>query len=205
MRQIASLALLLAVAGCADGFNAWNNLPFSTGTNPNMPSVDSENMRRVQGASPTVEPLTPEPGDVWPGPIQPPPTLEDIEKLGGTGTGPVPQLSPGSAAPPSQALYPPLPSQAPATQLPGQSTVTGTPNSATPPPAAPNVTAPSPAPSPGTTVPTSRGQGVTTGGTSGYQTLTTPGGGQAILVPNGNGTSTIIYPDGRVETVPSPK
>ncbi len=29
--------------------------------------------------------------------------------------------------------------------------------------------------------------------------------GQSIVVPNGNGTSTIIHPDGTVETVPTPK
>jgi hypothetical protein len=26
-----------------------------------------------------------------------------------------------------------------------------------------------------------------------------------IVVPNGNGTSTVIYPDGRIETIPTPK
>jgi hypothetical protein len=31
------------------------------------------------------------------------------------------------------------------------------------------------------------------------------GAGQSIVVPNGNGTSTIIHPDGTVETVPTPK
>jgi len=25
------------------------------------------------------------------------------------------------------------------------------------------------------------------------------------MVPNGNGTSTVIHPDGRIETVPTPK
>ena len=33
----------------------------------------------------------------------------------------------------------------------------------------------------------------------------TPGGGQSIVVPNGNGTSTIIHPNGTVETMPTPK
>jgi hypothetical protein len=52
---------------------------------------------------------------------------------------------------------------------------------------------------------TNRGPAVSTGGTSNYQTITTPGGGQSIVVPNGNGTSTIIHPNGTVETVPTPK
>ena len=30
-------------------------------------------------------------------------------------------------------------------------------------------------------------------------------GGSTLVVPNGNGTSTIIHPDGSVETVPTPK
>ena len=50
-----------------------------------------------------------------------------------------------------------------------------------------------------------QGLGVTTGGTAKYQTIVTPGGGQSIVVPNGNGTSTVIHPDGTVETVPTPK
>ena len=45
---------------------------------------------------------------------------------------------------------------------------------------------------------------MTSGGTGGYQTLTTPQG-QAIVVPNGNGTSTVIHPDGTVETIPTPR
>jgi hypothetical protein len=30
-------------------------------------------------------------------------------------------------------------------------------------------------------------------------------GDRRIIVPNGNGTSTVIYPDGRIETIPTPK
>jgi hypothetical protein len=32
-----------------------------------------------------------------------------------------------------------------------------------------------------------------------------PASGQSIMVPNGNGTTTIIHPDGTIETVPTPK
>jgi hypothetical protein len=31
------------------------------------------------------------------------------------------------------------------------------------------------------------------------------GAGQSIMVPNGNGTTTIIHPDGTIETIPTPK
>jgi len=196
MRFLALLALALAVAGCDSGFKTWNDLPFTSGSNPNMPAGSSENMRRVEGETANVAPLRPEPGDVWPGPIQPPPTLEDLENQSGEpvqGQG-QPGAPVGSSTPPGSPplRLPPLPPAAPSNTLPGQSTVTGVPNAA--------------APSPGQTVQTGRGTGVVTGGGSNYQTITTPGtGGQSIVVPNGNGTSTIIHPDGTVETIPTPK
>jgi hypothetical protein len=37
-------------------------------------------MQRVMGNEVTVPPLLTEPGDVWPGPIPPEPTLSDIER-----------------------------------------------------------------------------------------------------------------------------
>jgi hypothetical protein len=129
---------------------------------------------------------------VWPGPIQPPPTLQDLETQSGQPTQPLPPV--GSSTPPmpsSVPIMPSLPSQAPSASLPGQSSVTGFPSAQTP--------------RPGQVVPTNQGLGVTTGGTSKYQTIVTPGGGQSIVVPNGNGTSTVIHPDGTVETVPTPK
>lgn len=187
MRPYALLALSLMLSGC--GYNTWYNAPFTTGSDPNQPVGTSENMRRVMGEAANTTPLTPEPGDVWPGPIKPPPTLQDLENQ--SGQQPVQPLPPiGSSSPPSSPLpMPGVPSSAPSTSLPAASAVTG-------------VTT---GPRPGQVVQTSKGQGVTTGGTSNYQTITTPGGGQAIVVPNGNGTSTIIHPDGTVETVPTPK
>lgn len=193
MRRIVFLGLLLPLAGCGGGFDTWNNLPFTTGTNPHFPAGDSENLRRVVGEEPSVEPLTTEPGDIWPGPIKPPPTLQDLESQSGQPEQPLPPV--GSSTPPSSRTpnFPPLPSAAPATTIPGQSTTTGV----------PTATAPSPS---GQVYQTNRGPAVSTGGTSNYQTITTPGGtGQSIVVPNGNGTSTIIHPNGTVETVPTPK
>jgi hypothetical protein len=191
MRRIVFLGLLLALTGCGGPYTTWHELPFSTGSNPNLPAGDSENMRRVMGDTANVEPLTTEPGDVWPGPIKPPPTLQDMENQNGQPTEPLPPVG-SSTPPPSNPLgYPPLPSAAPSTILPGQSTTTGRPSAMTPPT--------------GQVYQTNRGPAVSTGGTSNYQTITTPGGGQSIVVPNGNGTSTIIHPNGTVETVPTPK
>jgi len=185
MRRIVFLGLLLSLAGC--GFNTWYDLPFTSRSNPNAPAGDSENMRRAMGEPADVVPLTPEPGDVWPGPIKPPPTLQDLENQGGEPQQPLPPV--GSSTPPGSAQpgLAPLPSIAPQPTAPS----TGVPSVATPPV--------------GQVYPTSRGPAVSTGGTSNYQTITTPGGGQSIVVPNGNGTSTIIHPNGTVETVPTPK
>jgi hypothetical protein len=46
---------------------------------------------------------------------------------------------------------------------------------------------------------------VLSGGGGGYQTLTLPNGQTGIVVPNGNGTSTVIYSNGTVQTIPTPK
>jgi len=201
MRRVTLTCLCLALSGC--GYNTWWNAPFSSGTNPNMPAGSSENMRRVMGQDVDSATLTPEPGDIWPGPLPPAQTLQDLEKQGlqsepqrpvpgspefqGQPPNVSPQVPPGSSTPPgsSAPVQPRLPTP---TTPPAVSTV---------PPAPRN-----PA---GQVVPTQQGPAVTTGGTSSYQTITTPGGGSAIVVPNGNGTSTIIHSDGRIETVPTPK
>ena len=191
MRRIVLLGLLVGLGGC--GYNTWDNLPFTTGSNPNLPAGDSENMRRAMGQEPNIQPLTAEPGNVWPGPIKPPPTLQDLESQSGQPVEPLPPVGSSSPPPANQLKFPPLPSAAPSATLPGQSAVTGR----------PNANAPSPA---GQVYQTNKGPATSTGGTSGYQTLTTPGSpGQSIVVPNGNGTSTIIHPNGTVETVPTPK
>jgi hypothetical protein len=202
MRHLALLGLALALGGC--GYNTWSSLPFTSGGNPNTPAAASENLSRVEGRSAAAAPLTTEPGDIWPGPLAPPPTLQDLEKTGGLTPQPE-QPVPGS---PLNRGTVPSPSPNPST---GSSTLPGNaqPNLATPQPAPPSSSyaAPPAAPPPrgqaGQVVQTPNGPEVTTGGTPGYQTSTTPGGGQSIIVPNGNGTSTVIHSDGRVETIPT--
>lgn len=196
MQRIALACLCLALSGC--GFNTWWNPPFTTGVNPNMPASDSENMRRVMGQDVEAPMLTPEPGNVWPGPLPPEPTLQDLQQQAG-------QTAPRSpdyrVQPPN--VPPPLPNRGsstpPGSNQPGLAPL--------PAPSAPQATNPTPpARNPaGQVIPTDRGPAVTNGGTSSYQTTTTPGGGSAIVVPNGNGTSTIIHSDGRIETVPTPR
>jgi hypothetical protein len=196
MRRLALFGLALVLSGCS-GFGEFLGDTTSYGINPNAPLGNSENMRRVTGLDTTTEPLTPEPGNIWPDVVAPTPTLQDLERQGNATTpAPTPNMSPylpdhrqprpGSSTPPGS-NQPPLP---PDLQIPAQP--------------APPVSAVPPAPRPGQTVQTRTGPGVTSGGTSAYQTLTTPNG-TAIVVPNGNGTSTVIRPDGTVETIPSPR
>jgi len=191
MRRFALLGLVLLLPGCT-GFADFMGDTMTYGTNPNSPVGDSENMRRARGLDAEVEPLTPEPGNIWPGPVQPMPTLQDLEKGGfqpsSTGEPYTPdhrQPTPrGSSTPPGN-VQPGLPPEL----RPRPPSVSTTP------------------PSRGQTgraVQTPSGPGVTSGGTSGYQTLTTPRG-QSVVVPNGNGTSTVIHPDGTVETIPTPR
>ena len=201
MRRIAFTCLCVALSGC--GYNTWWNPPFTSGSNPNFPAGDSENLRRVMGEQVETPALTPEQGDIWPGPLQPEPTLQDLEQQGEKSQPerPVPGSPEFQNQPPN--LPPPPPTRGSST--PPGSNQPGLPNLPPPTVPAPTNTAP-PARNPaGQVYQTPQGPAVTSGGGPGYQTTTTPGGGSAIIVPNGNGTSTIIHSDGRIETVPTPR
>jgi len=209
MRRLALLLVPLTLGGC--GYNTWWNPPFTNGFNANHPVGDSENMRRVTGHAATETALTPEPGDIWPGPLPPAPTLRELEQEAPLGAG-VEQPVPGSplnrgAVPSAMAPFPsPQPSVG-SSVPPGA----GQPMAAEPRivPTTPHYAAPAaagPAREPGgQVIQTPGGPAVTTGGGPGYQTTTSPNGGSAIVVPNGNGTSTIIHSDGHIETVPTSK
>jgi hypothetical protein len=157
MRCIVIASLTMTLGGC--GYNTWWEPPFSTGTNPNLPLTNSLNMTRVLGQGVAVTPLTTEPGDIWPGPLKPPKTLEDLERESPESMQPE---APTKGSPLSRGANPllaPLPNGTP-----------GTPADSSAAPA--------------------QGQ---------------PQADRRIIVPNGNGTSTVIYPDGRIETIPTPK
>ena len=161
MRRIALVSLTM-LSGC--GYHTWWNPPFSNGYSPNTPVTTSVNMSRVKGRDVAVTPLTTQPGDIWPGPLPPPMTLQDLEKQTPSGVeAPVPG-SPLSRG----ALTAPLPGGKPGGTQGTAPSTSGT-------------------PAPGAALP---GQ---------------PQTDQRIIVPNGNGTSTVIYPDGRIETIPTPK
>jgi hypothetical protein len=153
MRRIALLSLTTILGGC--GYNTWWNAPFSEGHNPNVPLTDSVNMRRVLGEGVAVTPLTTEPGDIWPGPLPPPKSLQDLEQQQGMA---MHSEAPTVGSPLNRAgnpLLAPLPNGTP-----------GAPGTASPDASQPD---------------------------------------RRIIVPNGNGTSTVIHPDGRIETIPTPK
>lgn len=78
-RLVLVLGMVLLLSGCASErhFAADSLWPFG---NPNAPRVASETAQRSLGKSPDVTPIPPQAGDVWPGPVQPMPTLSDIQK-----------------------------------------------------------------------------------------------------------------------------
>lgn len=177
--------------------------PFIAGTHSTDRPDDAlagrdETMRHAQGFSSSIDPLLPEPGNVWPGPLPPDKSLNDIQREQNSEQARIDQAAP---APP--------PPAAPRRQPRGSSTPPGSvQTSPSEPPAAasPGIVAPQirPGPAPligknGPLIP-DRNNG------SGIGTATTPGqAGQSILVPNGNGTTTVIGPDGSTQVVPTPK
>jgi len=77
--MIVMLPCLSLLSGCAGVGNELYDMtrPFSE---PNAPPLDALNMQRVRGADVAVQPITPQAGDVWPGPVKPVPTLSQIQK-----------------------------------------------------------------------------------------------------------------------------
>jgi hypothetical protein len=183
MRRIALLGLCLFASGCGryasnpfDGFGGFVADTHTLNSDPNQPLGDSDTMRRVRGMSANSEPLLPEPGNVWPGPVEASPTLGDLEKMN-----------------PDQMLKPGAEMTFPRTS-PGLSVA---PSSMAPSPTPPSQPAP-----PIRTLNTPTGPATVSGG-GGVQSYTDQKGGTGLVVPNGNGTSTLIAPDGSVQTVPS--
>ncbi len=204
MRPILLACLLLALPGCT-GFRTFIDHTFTLpGVNPNLPRADSENVRRSLGQPAEIEPLVPEPGNVWPAQQGPDPTLADVARSPGRedqrGFPPtaVPGAQPGLPA--GRQPRPRGSSMPPGTVEPGAEPL---PRPGVLPPR-PRSSAPGLGPV-GGVVQTPQGPAVDTGGTSGYRQLNGPNGPGAIMVPNGNGTSTVINPNGTVQTVPTPK
>ena len=196
MRRVVLLAPLFALpllGGCGTSFDDFLGNVNTITRNVNQPKGDSETMRRVRAQTVDMEPLKPEAGNVWPGPVQAEPTLQDLEHGPNAVVGAPQQAVPG----------------APGFRPRGSSTPPGNPEPGLPSQPNPGVVQPMPAvpraaPPTGAIVQTPRGPAINTGnGTRNYNTVITPGGQNAITIPNGNGTSTLINPDGTISTIPS--
>lgn len=203
-RSLPALGLALLMGACSSpdiGFQetAWSPLeaswlPFSS--NRAMVASDSLTVQRVRGVQPEIAALTPEPGDVWPGPEAPRPTLlsgpEEAMRN-------IPEYRPSliQGAPPAR-------SPVPTPGIPGS----GSPGGLEPAPPAyePRATAPRPvAPPP---PPRAEGQvitdpsgrpAVTTGQAGRVRGVTQPGVGGGAVIRDGN-VETWIGPDGRTQT-----
>lgn len=77
--KAALLALPLALSGCSGMGKFLNDTALWSGSNPNAPHGDSENLRRARGETVASTPILPEGGNMWPGSPQPLPTLKDVE------------------------------------------------------------------------------------------------------------------------------
>jgi hypothetical protein len=119
LRHRLAIGLILLLSGCSSERQfAHDSWPFG---NPNAPASNSETAQRALGNRPEVVPITPQAGDVWPGAVQPMPTLSEVESHANlpVGEGYTPSLPspypPGQGPSPSDntdlggSLYAPLP------------------------------------------------------------------------------------------------
>src|SRR5271165_4023180 len=74
LRHRLAVGLVFLLCGCTSErqFAADTLWPFG---NPNAPQTASETAQRALGKTPGVTPIAPQAGDVWPGAVQPMPTL----------------------------------------------------------------------------------------------------------------------------------
>jgi hypothetical protein len=112
LRHVLALCAILLLSGCVSErhFAADTLWPFG---NPNAPPATSETALRAVGKTPDVAPIAPQAGNVWPGAVQPMPTLSQIQK--------------NSNLPLGEGYTPSLPSPYPAGATPQADTVGGSP------------------------------------------------------------------------------
>jgi hypothetical protein len=82
LRHVLVLARALPLAGILAGCVSERHFAYDTVVfgNPNAPIAASETAQRALGRSPDVTPIPPQAGNVWPGPVQPVPTIAEEEK-----------------------------------------------------------------------------------------------------------------------------
>ncbi len=79
MRYWLAVGLLVGLSGCVSERHFVRDTFWPFG-DPNAPKAYSETAARAYGKDPVVAPIEPQAGDVWPGAVQPMPTLSDIQK-----------------------------------------------------------------------------------------------------------------------------
>ncbi|WP_086638572.1 hypothetical protein [Acetobacter okinawensis] len=99
MRKAALLGVCVLMSGCAGFEKVLSDTHTFPGENPNAPTGADLNMRRVQGQAVREVPILPQGGNIWPGPPDPLPTLEDVAR--------------GRAGKPADAQLPPTGPQLP--------------------------------------------------------------------------------------------
>ena len=80
MRKAALLGVCVMMSGCAGFDKVLSDTHSFPGENPNAPAGSDLNMRRVQGQAAKDVPILPQGGNIWPGPPEPLPTLEDVAR-----------------------------------------------------------------------------------------------------------------------------
>jgi hypothetical protein len=181
-RALALVCPLLLLSGC-NGLGVFLDDTHSPTDRVNAPLDNSETSRRVQGKEVEIEAMGTQKGNVWPGPLTPQPTLEDLER---EPPKPLPDLE--GSTPPAisnvpNLVIPTIPHHLQPRSDNGAGLLNGPIEPGLPPvngSAVINTPNPSTAPQTDTT-----------------STL-------GITVPNGNGTSTVIAPDGTISTIKTP-
>ncbi len=199
-RAAALLTATIALAGCNSVESGFASVQSSlSGTydrfGPNWggmrPAVPTESLtvQRIRGAADPLEPLRPEPGDVWPVEEGPRATLANPEEaLRGVRT---------SDAPPPRTRGSSGFENAPGAAPPVLSPIFEAP---TPPPRANRTDGATP---PGQVFQAPRGPVVGTGGAGNVQSTVSPQG-SGLAIRDGN-TTTLFGPDGRAQQVPTPR
>ena len=203
-----ALALLLP-AGCARyagnpgaGFGGFIAETHSVRRDPNQPKGDSETIKRVLGRAQEITPLSTEPGNVWPGPLEPEKTIADLQRE--QNNTPIGVPTPGSPITQGGVLQGDTPrrprgsSETPPSNQPGLRPL----------PPLPEVPAVTPKPATPRSMVFQTPQGPISAMESGTGSFTyqpAAGGGVGTIVPNGNGTATLISPEGNVSTVQMPR
>ena len=202
-RRLALLGSLLMLPGCS-GLGVFLDDTHSATSHVNRPLGNSENMQRAEGSKAAIEPLASEHGNVWPGEVKPPPTLEDLQNLPARTLSREDGVTPPTLSNVPNLLIPPIPHHL--QPRPGEDgAALNGPIGAPPPAPAPDQRLPPAASPEGRIIPTPRGNAVQSRTPSGIPQSNVPATPGVITVPNGNGTSTLIAPDGTITTVPTPK